>query len=267
MNTTKFSEFTFGYALTHSIEWRLPTISSVPSFPSLYEEGGFGGGYDVAIEQPIAPLFLQFKIPRVIKRRSRRSAEMTLPPTDQLVPPYYRMYLHPRGNSDQQKLLLEHANSGREVYYATPEFHDKGTIDACHRAHTVQEATAFFSPADIGPLADNNEHYIAYEANRTNGWFCSVPKSVPNHGFRKIQAFVNRSEGHECNQGLYAQLIEEYAATVRSQARFDLLNLITASNTFTGPLALAHRASYLAELIFDCQLLITHPPREGRKHS
>ena len=57
------SEFSYGYALTDELIHRhgLPLIAA-PVFPSLYQEGQPGGGYDLLLERPGFPLFLQFKL-------------------------------------------------------------------------------------------------------------------------------------------------------------------------------------------------------------
>src|ERR1700690_2714236 len=65
----QFSEFSFGYALTDNLVNKVLTGSKgVPVFPSLQEEGKQGGGYDVKIPLRSAPLFLQFKLPQIVRR-------------------------------------------------------------------------------------------------------------------------------------------------------------------------------------------------------
>ena len=44
------SEFIYGYALTSElISWHGTSITAAPVFPSLYQEGQAGGGYDVML--------------------------------------------------------------------------------------------------------------------------------------------------------------------------------------------------------------------------
>jgi len=47
-------------------------LSAAPIFPSLIEEGKAGGGYDVKLDWPFAPLYLQFKRSECMTRRSAR---------------------------------------------------------------------------------------------------------------------------------------------------------------------------------------------------
>ena len=57
------AEFNYGYALTDElIHWHGAGITAVPIFPSLYDEGQPGGGYDVKLDRGGIPLFLQFKL-------------------------------------------------------------------------------------------------------------------------------------------------------------------------------------------------------------
>jgi hypothetical protein len=58
-----FSEFSYGYAVTEELVASLKaTVVAAPIFPSLYEEGKKGGGYDVKIPLSGKPIFLQFKL-------------------------------------------------------------------------------------------------------------------------------------------------------------------------------------------------------------
>lgn len=82
----QFSEFSFGYAFTDNLVNRVLTgIKGVPIFPSLKQEGRAGVGYDVKIPTRSAPVFLQFKLPQIVKRH--RSIWK-----HDLVAPYYRIH-------------------------------------------------------------------------------------------------------------------------------------------------------------------------------
>lgn len=58
-----FSEFSYGYCVTDDlINGRGMAVKAAPVFPSLIQEGKKDGGYDVRLERPGLPLFLQFKL-------------------------------------------------------------------------------------------------------------------------------------------------------------------------------------------------------------
>jgi hypothetical protein len=68
-----FSEFSYGYALTHELVNRFSTfVCAAPVFPSLVEEGRSGGGYDVQLDLRGHSrgylLFLQFKLSEFMVR-------------------------------------------------------------------------------------------------------------------------------------------------------------------------------------------------------
>src|SRR5208282_3952523 len=100
--TPKISEFSYGFALTNEIVGWAP-IGAAPLFPSLIEEGKAGGGYDVKLDMPAAPLYLQFKRADCMRRRTAREiSEHTLT----LSIPFYRFKITESGKSDQHELLL-----------------------------------------------------------------------------------------------------------------------------------------------------------------
>lgn len=72
------SEFSYGYALTDELVHASGiTITGAPVFPSLYSEGQAGGGWDVRIDRPGVPLFLQFKLSDKMKRGNCRERANT----------------------------------------------------------------------------------------------------------------------------------------------------------------------------------------------
>lgn len=73
------SEFSYGYALTEELIRSMPQqLSAAPTFPSLIEEDRPGGGYDVKLQYPFMPIFLQFKLSDHVKRRIARKFKLGL---------------------------------------------------------------------------------------------------------------------------------------------------------------------------------------------
>lgn len=65
------TEFSFGYAVTEKVVRQLGTgLVAAPIFPSLYDEGRPGGGYDVLLNRPGFPLMLQFKLAQKMVRKT-----------------------------------------------------------------------------------------------------------------------------------------------------------------------------------------------------
>lgn len=171
MKFPEFSEFTFGYALTDNLINRvLSGVRGVPLFPSLKEEGKSGVGYDIKIPRYSRPLFLQFKLPQVI-RRHRKKWDHNLKPL------YYRIHLMRRSDSSQHSSLLRLARRGRDVYYAGPEFHTRRDLNLHYSQGNVPLRSAFFQPQDIGRLSDES-HHIAYKSGINTAWVCSRPRQL-----------------------------------------------------------------------------------------
>ncbi len=118
----EISEFSYGFALTNElVGWA--ELSVAPIFPSLIEEGKAGGGYDVKLDRPGAPLYLQFKRSECMARGSAGEIAMVHKQGGNLTVPYYRFSITEAAKSDQHELLLALDTSPNIVFYVAPRFH------------------------------------------------------------------------------------------------------------------------------------------------
>jgi hypothetical protein len=154
------SEFSYGFALTSELI-KAPgmVITAAPVFPSLIQEGQAGGGWDVQIDKPGLPLFVQFKLCDVMTRRTCREAREA-----GFNVPCYRMHLRSARVSRQHEMLLDLEATGQEVYYAAPIFHSPEELNAAFMASSIRARSIWLRPSDIGPLPDNAEHHVSFEA-------------------------------------------------------------------------------------------------------
>ena len=182
-----FSEFSYGYAVTEELASSLKAqLVGSPIFPSLYEEGQKGGGYDVKLPASGMALFLQFKLSDFLERtnaKEHRDGVMNVP--------YYRMHIRPTKHSDQHNLLLELEGSGETVFYIAPEFHLPRELNDYYLNKTVIQNSAAFSPKDIGVMPDDDDHYLVFDRASNIAHRCSdEPKSVRkaslSNGFRAL---------------------------------------------------------------------------------
>jgi len=222
----EFSEFSFGYALTHSITNALGTaLGKAPIFPSLIQEGSVGGGYDVKIPAVPFPIFLQFKIPSVLRRSSSlRPASYTLP--------YYRMALRTK-EPDQHKLLLNLEKSESLVFYVTPLFHEVNELDHHFVSAQVHQQSAYIKPSRIGSL-DSVSHHVSYRPGELIYWLHSdsSPLKGPfrfddffgqivkyRESLRSEMALMDRvveaDEIHERRRNLFSKLRNEFVELER----------------------------------------------------
>jgi hypothetical protein len=243
-----FSEFSYGYALTSELvdRYKLRQLG-YPLFPSLTEEGKTGGGFDVKL--PGVPLFLQFKVPEVLMgSRANEAALLGLP--------HYRMKLRPLKYSDQHNLLLALEADGNDVFYACPEIDLPEQLNDAFINQTVEDRTWFFVPSDIGAL-DREEHYIAYVAGASAGYFRSPE---PAQELRRISG-----------ETIFHRILPERIRTPRNHATYDSLIRAMISiymehtglgRDVTGLTILPSDRSpetvvaHLAQTLFDSQLLI-----------
>ncbi|MCX6875456.1 MAG: hypothetical protein NTW21_16865 [Verrucomicrobia bacterium] len=182
------SEFSYGYALTDElINWHGTSLTAAPVFPSLYQEGQSGGGYDLMLQRPGLPLFLQFKLSHCMVRRTAQEVKDGI-----FQPPFYRMHMRPARHSDQHEMLLDLENAGNEVYYSAPAFHTSDEFNAAYLSHQVRSRSLWIRPSHIGPLPDDDEHHVAFLLGSTPH-ICSKPRPLDTSG--KLEEF-ERSVAH-----------------------------------------------------------------------
>jgi hypothetical protein len=178
---SEFTEFSYGFAITHElILQNSGNVVAAPEFPSLIREGQAGGGYDVRLNFGTF-LFLQFKLSEFMYgRRARYRSLIGLP--------YYKFWITPRWQSQQHRMLVDLGNAGQQVYYAAPIFHLQTDFNTEFQGNTVVDRSAFINPAEIGYLADDDEHCIVF--NIADAYFCSQPQKVRLHTGGSLKEFV-----------------------------------------------------------------------------
>ncbi len=181
-----FSEFSYGYALTQEFaSGRFGTLVGAPIFPSLYQEGQHGGGYDVKLPYAGTPLFLQFKLSHYLCRSYALE-------WGDFSGPYYRMYLRPLSRSPQHDLLMQLEQDNNEVYYAAPAFYTVDELNEAYISGNVMNHTAFFSPVDIGAL-DQDLHYLVFTASSSFAYLYSEKRRELERFYFGKALFDNRS--------------------------------------------------------------------------
>lgn len=150
------SEFSYGFAVTSEVVTMMgPAISAAPQFPSLYAEGQAGGGYDVQITGG-TPVFLQFKLSHYMARSNCKERLL-------MGRPYYRWHLHAQSLSDQHNLLLELESKGNAVAYTAPIFHRSAELNTHYLNDHILDNSVAFRPSHIGPLPDDENHYVVFD--------------------------------------------------------------------------------------------------------
>lgn len=251
------SEFSYGYALTSELlnHFMLQT-GEAPFFPSLLKEGKLG--YDVKIPHRGLPIFLQFKLSDYMFYSSAKGSDL-------VAVPHYRMYLRPLKHSQLHNLLLALENTGNDVYYATPEFHQPHELNDAYAYTRVVKRSAFFRPKAIGRLPDNGQHFLIFGAGAKYGYRLSEPQRVSKeHGptlfAEQIAARVRSDDARLLDTQYFRQLGDEMrelwepsAQTMAPPERNVFVNTLESVRAQRGPL---EYVSYVSRTLFDCQFLI-----------
>ncbi len=246
------SEFSYGYALTEELATNL---TAAPLFPSLYQEGQSGGGFDVMLPYPVAPVFLQFKLADFMGRRS--AAEWPW-----FRGCYYRMHIRPRRFSRQHALLLDLQRVGRNVYYAAPHFHQTHQLDWCYLNRKVVEWSVFIPAAVIGPLPDDADHYIAFL--RDKAYICSRRPRLLEYevsGQHHVELFARLAQSAEvkADRRMFLSILDDIREVLADDDADDEILQRIRSREFRSEarvLEMAHIAGYLARLRFGAEIVL-----------
>jgi hypothetical protein len=118
----EISEFSYGFALTNELVGWLE-LSVAPIFPSLIEEGKIGGGYDVKLDRPGAPLYLQFKRSEYMVRSWTKECRIVRDQRGQLNVPFFRFPVRSKvgaGSKHPSRRRLLQGSRGRWVLSFRP---------------------------------------------------------------------------------------------------------------------------------------------------
>lgn len=197
-----FSEFSYGYALTESIIRQAGGTTTAPIFPSLYEEGQTGGGYDVKIQMG-TPLFLQFKLSHFFSNgRAKQYSHFNHP--------YYRFNIMPDKISKQHQMLIDWEKSGEEVFYISPEFHKNDQFNSFYANGTIIENSAAFSPIDIGEINDQENHVVCYRRKDNHGFFFSEPTKIKKYRLEdRFENIRSKKKGRKIDKNYFEELNHE----------------------------------------------------------
>ncbi len=217
----EISEFSYGFALTNElVGW--VALSAAPVFPSLVEEGKAGGGYDVKLDRPGVPLFLQFKRSHCMVRRTAKEHQAVVALGGTLNVPYYRFPITEATTSDQHELLLALDDGSNLVFYAAPHFHRRNEINQAWSRSDVARRSLFVAPRMIGPL-DDEQHHVAFDGGNT--WLCSEPRVLEvltNRGLEdKLNGFLKEHD-QPLGERLPSLVAEMHEAERRGRQKAEL---------------------------------------------
>lgn len=247
-----FSEFSYGFALTHELVNRFgASVVGAPVLPSLISEGT-SGGYDVGVPVQGWTIFLQFKASQYMKRRSAMH-------WDEYGHPYFRFPIRPATYSGQHRLLLELARQvdvAHFVAYVAPAFHELHELNEHFLTRRVAEQSVWVPVLAIGNIQDNEQHWVIYDG------IADAPRFRSEIG-PTLQSVKGDRIGH-----LFAEGPQEVDKVLLDEAFFNGLSLRmaaigseqilreTLSRMKSDGYSAAAICGYLARTLFDSELLL-----------
>ena len=200
---SEFSEFSYGFALTHGLLKDTPSIDVVPHFPSLVEEGKLG--YDVKLAYWGIPIFLQFKLSDYLTRRPAKY-------WDNYHEPYFRFDITPLTISQQHNLLKDLAENEEEVFYVSPIFWKTTQFNDAFRANHVAARSMWLPLGQLPYLTDDEPHHVTYTGPADPSWHTD-----------QLNLEGKRVEGEFSWQGRYENIVGRFERGELRQVSEDYL--------------------------------------------
>jgi hypothetical protein len=258
----EISEFSYGYAITDElIHWYQTALTAAPIFPSLYQEGQTGGGYDVLLQRPGIPLFLQFKLADCMIRNSAFEVKKGY-----LNTPFYRMPIRSTRHYNQHRMLIDLEKEGNEVYYTAPAFHLLEEFNRAYLNHQVSLRSLWIRPSTIGIIADDKEHHVAFQ--QPGPYFIlSAPRKLEIKGnFNEFTTQIMTAFKRWSTTALSDEGLQKLAETLQriSAKNGKVFNgmINYSENKIKGRHPL-ERIAFYSYLFFDCYLFVVQEKKNG----
>jgi hypothetical protein len=248
------SEFSYGFAITSELVQAPEGVTAAPVFPSLIAEGQQGGGWDVRLDRPGVPLFLQFKL---CDRMTRRTCREALQAGFNV--PCYRMHLRPARFSQQHEMLLDLEATGQEVYYCAPMFHQPEELNEAFMQSCVRARSIWIRPSDIGPLPDDNDHHLSFEPGSPWTFFSEPRRLEAKRGFEDVATELTerlRKRGRIDISRQHLEGLAEAIASIADRRRDISQRQRDVARKVARPAAPHQRVAYYASVFLESQLFI-----------
>jgi len=247
-----FSEFSYGFAVTENLVSNPGSnITVAPVFPSLIEENQVG--FDVMLQRPGKPLFLQFKLAHQMTARAFEVKEGFFSA------PFFRMHLRCNAESNQHANLLALEASGEDVLYVAPKFHTVEQLNEAYELRQVWERSLQLAPSVIGPL-DQSSHHVGFKGN--GEWRVFSEESHREGRARPPLEVIKSWEdsvkavGPQPLRTTIEQVDVHLMAVLKERQGFDRAWANVDTTHIEGNLSPLRRVAYLARHFFDSQLFV-----------
>ncbi|MCK4822141.1 hypothetical protein KA005_40640 [bacterium] len=224
-------------------------------------------GYDVRLDRPGLPLFLQVKLSDCMIRNNAKEIRDGMFPRNSI---FYRMHLRNRTSSTQHHLLLSLEDKGEEVYYVAPAFHNPDELTIHYLDRTISRNSIYVRPSfdgSKGRIQDNSQHHLSFMLE--GPWFFySKPEEMKvkftfeefSKRIEKTLQRIGETPLSEKMEELPKKLIKIMEEVVRprlsffqkSKLRLIIEKLIKASDQRDK----AQIVSYISNTFLNCQFIV-----------
>ena len=249
-----FSEFSYGFAVTNELtEFLKPSMRVAPIFPSLRQEGAPGGGYDVELDVPGFPLFLQFKVSECMTRSTAREAGW--------VPiPFYRFAIRCVGALNQHNMLVDLEMQRGNVFYVTSGLSNKVDFDLSFRRRIVAARSLWVPPSAIGQIRDHEQHCVVFSDLSPDNYFFSHPRKIIAFRLENLREKL-LVDLHEHSMPLDETLhaLDNTMRGLAERAESAYLGAESIEQNVPEKYDLLSRLAWMSAAVCDCALLIVQP--------
>ncbi|WP_395139212.1 hypothetical protein [Armatimonas sp.] len=214
----EFNEFTYAFALLDSLQRSFTPKGKrlLPILPTTREEGKHG--YDARLDfTPCQPLFLQFKVCERMQRGTAIGSEV-------LEPPFFRFKIWPGKKSAQHDALLRLNYMHSLVFYVAPRIQTTEELTSAHVTGDLPRQSLWVRPISVGPMPDEEQHYIVYNRSGTQVYRCSEPLRIEDAQTSPVFLEGFSQEFHRTPRQLLDStlgLVRELNWDERSQLQFE----------------------------------------------
>ena len=156
------------FVRNHTIELEYVYNLNVPRYISKQEEEK--KGYDIAFEEYIYPVYIQYKISTLLTRSNAKY-------WSEFKGPYYKFNLHRKNKYKQHNTLVELAKSAK-TYYCAPAFFTRDALLLYHRNKKVVGNSVFVEIGQLGKITTSEQHCICFSPNLIKKTMHSEPVNI-----------------------------------------------------------------------------------------
>ena len=180
--------------------------------------------------------------------------------------PCYRMHLRSARSSRQHEMLLDLEETGQEVYYSAPMFHQPEELNDAFLQRSVRARSVWIRPTDIGLLPDDGDHHVSFEPEGPRLLFSEPRKLKAKREFEEVATQLTNRLHERGRIDLSEEGVEELADAITSIAEKHSKisqrqrEISREAARLAAPL---QRVAYYASVFLESQLFVVSERQAG----